>query len=509
MRPLDPLIEALPAATRLHWHPLEIAKITTDSRQVAPGDLFVAVPGVNVDGHRYIPAALQAGAVACVVQHVTPELEGLPTVVVPDSREALAHLMAAWHGHPGRKLRVIGVTGTDGKTTTVRLIASILGAAGYRVGTIDSVSATIAGRETPTGFHTTTPDAPEVQAYLAEMVEAGISYAVIESTSHGLAQHRVAACEYDVAVVTNITHEHLDFHGSLEAYQQAKAMLFRALSSSARKEGMPKVAVLNRDDSSYAYLSPIPAERQLSYGLCEGADIRAVGVSADPSGLHIEIETPLGALQVSSPLVGRYNVHNILAAVTVAAALRIEAEAIAQGIAGVRGVMGRMERIDHGQPFTALVDFAHTPNAMDQALRCVRELTTGRVIVVFGCAGLRDRAKRPWMGEIAGRLADRVIITAEDPRTEPLEAIMEQIAQGCRQAGRREGQDYWKIGDRGEAIAAALAMAQPGDLVIVTGKGHERSMCYGEIEYPWSDQDAVRQALAYLGYGADEGITAK
>ncbi len=504
MRPLDPLIDALPAAARLRWRPLQIAKITTDSRQVAPGDLFVAVPGVNVDGHRYIPAALQAGAAACVVERETPELAKVPTAVVPDSRQALAHLMAAWHGHPGRKLRVIGVTGTDGKTTTTRLIASILGAAGHVVGTIDSVAATIAGHETPTGFHTTTPDAPEVQAYLAEMVEAGVAYAVIESTSHGLAQHRVTACEYDVAVVTNITHEHLDFHGSLEAYQQAKAMLFRALSTSARKEGMPKVAVLNRDDSSYAYLSPIPAERRLCYGLGEEADVRAAAVVADPTGLHIKIETPSGAVPVSSPLVGRYNVHNILAAVTVAHALGIAPAAMAEGIRRVRGVIGRMERMDCGQPFTAIVDFAHTPNALDKALQWARELTGGRVIVVFGCAGLRDRAKRPWMGEIAGRLADGVVITAEDPRTESLETIMEQIAEGCRTAGRQEGEGYWKIGDRGEAIAAALGMAQPGDVVIVTGKGHERSMCFGEIEYPWSDQDAVREALARLGYGASD-----
>lgn len=513
MRALDPLVDALPVAMRHAWRPLEIARITTDSRRVQPGDLFVAVPGVNVDGHRFVSAALAAGAVACVVERLTPELNGeytvcVPTVCVPDAREALAYLMAAWHGYPGRKLRVIGVTGTDGKTTTVRLIAGILSAAGHVVGTIDSVSATIAGRETPTGFHTTTPDAPEVQAYLAEMVEAGVEYVVIESTSHGLAQHRVTAVEYDVAVVTNITHEHLDFHGSLEAYQQAKAMLFHALRTSARKDGVDKVAVLNRDDSSYAYLSPIPAERQLSYGLDEAADLDksadlyAYNVDVSPSGLHIEIVTPQGPLQVSSPLVGRYNVSNILAAVSVAYSQGIAPEAIAAGIAQVRGIVGRMERIDCGQPFTAIVDFAHTPNAMENALQCARDLTQGQVVVVFGCAGLRDVAKRAWMGEAAGRLADRVIITAEDPRTEPLDAIMDQIAEGCQKAGRRQGEGYWKIGDRNEAISTALRMAQPGDVVIATGKGHERSMCFGETEYPWSDQDAVREGLAHLGYDA-------
>lgn len=502
MRPLDSLVNALPNAIRLNWRPLEINKITTDSRQVAPGDVFVAVPGVNVDGHRFVSAALRAGAVACIVERVAPELEGVPTVQVPNTREALAYLMAAWYDHPGRKLRVIGVTGTDGKTTTVRLVAGILAAAGHAVGTIDSVSAAIGGSETPTGFHTTTPDAPEMQAYLAEMVAAGVEYAIIETTSHGLAQHRVTSVEYDVAVMTNLTHEHLDFHGTMEAYREAKGMLFHALNTAARKTGVIKVSVLNRDDPSYAYYSAIPAERQICYGMSESADLYASRVAVDPSGLHVEIVSPEWRQLVSSPLVGRYNVNNILAAVGVAYSQGIAPEAIAAGIAQVKGVIGRMERLDCGQPFTAIVDFAHTPNAMDNALQCARELSKGQVIVVFGCAGLRDVAKRPWMGEIAGRLADRVIITAEDPRTESLDDIMEQVAQGCREAGRQEGEGYWRIADRGEAIATAVGMAKPGDVVIVTGKGHERSMCFGETEYPWSDQDAMSQALARLGYAA-------
>ncbi|MHB1317901.1 MAG: UDP-N-acetylmuramoyl-L-alanyl-D-glutamate--2,6-diaminopimelate ligase [Anaerolineae bacterium] len=499
---LDPLIDALPAATRLGWPAvtIEIGQIREDSREVAPGDLFVAVPGVSVDGHRFVSAALRAGAAACVVERDLPELMGVPRVIVPDAREALAYLHAALRGHPGRHLRVIGITGTDGKTTTTRLVAGILTAAGYAVGAIDSVAATIGGVESPTGFHTTTPDAPEVQGYLAEMVSAGMEYAVVETTSHGLAQQRVAAVEFDVAAVTNITHEHLDFHGSLEAYQQAKARLFRSLRTSYRKPGVDKVAVLNRDDTSYAVLKEIPADRRYTYGLGEGVDFGASEVSVSPSGLHFTIHTPDGVLRVSSPLVGRYNVHNILAAVAVAWSQGISAGDIVAGVSRVRGVIGRMERIDAGQPFTAIVDFAHTPNAMDKALQTARELTEGQVIVVFGSAGLRDVAKRAWMGEIAGRLADRVIITAEDPRTESLDAIMATVAEGCELAGRREGEGYWRIGDRSEAIHAALSMAKPGDLVIACGKGHERSMCYGTVEYPWSDQDAMLEGLARLGY---------
>jgi len=494
------LQDALPHAEWRHWRPIDVGNVVCDSRQVRPGDLFVAVSGVSVDGHRFVPDALRAGAVACVVERPLPELEGVPTAVVASAREAFARLQAALHGYPGRRLRVIGVTGTDGKTTTSRLITGILRAAGEAVGSVDTVNAEIGGQQIETGFHTTTPDAPAMQAYLAEMVAAGMAYAVIESTSHGLAQHRVTACEYDVAVVTNITHEHLDYHGSYEAYREAKAMLFRALATSARKPGMPKVAVLNADDASYASLRPIPADVRVSYGVESGADVRASGVEVSPAGLRLRVIAGGDEIDIASPLIGRYNAHNILAAVATARALGIDDEAIRAGVAAVRGVLGRMEPIDRGQPFAAIVDFAHTPNALENALRTARELAPGRVIVVFGCAGLRDRAKRAWMGEVAGRLADYTVITAEDPRTEPLDDIMAEIAAGCRKAGRVEGADFARIGDRREAIAAALAMARPGDLVMAAGKGHERSMCFGTTEHPWSEHEAMVEGLARLGY---------
>ncbi|MBC7316599.1 MAG: UDP-N-acetylmuramyl-tripeptide synthetase, partial [Chloroflexi bacterium] len=271
------------------------------------------------------------------------------------------------------------------------------------------------------------------------MVARGAEYAVLESTSHGLAQHRVAACEYDVAVVTNITHEHLDYHGTYEAYRAAKGMLFQALSRSLRKPGMPKVAVLNADDASYEYLRQFPADRQITYGLEADAEVTARDIVTSPSALVFRVCGPQGEMAIHSPLVGRYNAHNILAAMSVGLALGLPPEAMREGVAAMRGVEGRMERIDLGQPFTVIVDFAHTPNALEKALLTARELAgEHKVTVVFGCAGLRDRAKRPWMGEIAGRLADRTIITAEDPRTESLEAIMAEIAAGCEKAGARE-----------------------------------------------------------------------
>jgi UDP-N-acetylmuramoyl-L-alanyl-D-glutamate--2,6-diaminopimelate ligase len=510
----DLLIQALPHVELHHWRPVNVCGITVDSRKVKPGDLFVAIHGATVDGHHFVSAALQAGAVAFCVEHALTELEGVPTAIVPNTREALAYLHAAWQGHPARQLRVIGVTGTDGKTTTVRLITEILRAAGHAAGRIDTVSASVADQEMDTGFHTTTPDAPELQAYLAQMVRAGMEYAVLETTSHGLAQHRVTGCEYDVAVVTNITHEHLDYHGSYEAYREAKAMLFRGLNGAYRKPNVPKVAVINADDNSYEYLLAIPAETRLVYGLQNRAALDANPsviygreVSASAAGLQMTVcsrgsDPNAGwTLPIISPLIGRYNAYNILAATAAVLSQGVEPEAIAMGVAQMRGFIGRMERIDRGQPFKVIVDFAHTPNALENALRTVRELTTRRVTVVFGCAGLRDQAKRPWMGEIAGRLADRTVITAEDPRTESLEEIMAQVAEGTRRTGGQEGESFWRVGDRAEAIALALRMAEPGDLVIVTGKGHEQSMCFGTIEYPWSDHHAIAGALQALGYG--------
>ena len=487
---------------------VEIGGIAHDSRQVHPSDLFVAIQGLHADGHEYIAEAIEQGAAAVVAERGPPQLPSVPLVLVPDSRHALAHLAAAFYGYPSRQLRLIGVTGTDGKTTTIALTHAILEAAGYRTGMISTVSAVRppfppfggqgGGEEVETGLHTTTPEAPDVQRYLAWMVAAGAEYAVLEATSHGLDQQRVVACDFDVAAVTNVTHEHLDYHGTYDAYREAKARLFWSLTTAYRKPGVPKVAILNADDVSFDYLRKIPADRWLSYGLTSPTDVRARGIVHSLDGLRLMVETPLGQFPVESPLLGAFNVPNILAAVAVGLSQGVPVEAMQEGVRAVKGVVGRMERVDLGQDFAVFIDFAHTPYALERALETARELAVGQVIVVFGCAGLRDRAKRPWMGGIAGRLADRIVITAEDPRTEDLDEIMAQIAAGCEKAGRREGADYWRIGDRGEAIAFAVNLAQPGDLVIVTGKGHERSLCFGTTEVPWSDHEAVGEALSSL-----------
>lgn len=530
------LLADLPGVLAVHG-PTDclISNIVADSRQAGPGALFVAYRGVEVDGHRFLADAIRRGAAALVGELPPPADCPVPYVQVEDGRAAVAWLVAAWHGHPSRSMALVGITGTDGKTTTANLLFSILRAAGRRVGLISTVNAIIGDQVYDTGLHTTTPDAPDVQRYLARMRDAGTDIAVLEATSHGLAQHRVTGCAFDVAVVTNITHEHLDFHGSYEAYRAAKALLFRALTDprlgAAQKPGISlllKTAVLNRDDSSFAFLASIPAERAITYGVEQGGEgergrggddargvinLTARNVRHAPSGTRFDLqvsaaftlEPPSLCVAASpcplfTPLVGAFNVYNVLAAAGAALALGVEPEAIRAGVAAMKGVPGRMERVDRGQPFTAIVDFAHTPNALARALETTRELVSpnGRVIAVFGSAGLRDRAKRRLMGEVAARLADFTVITAEDPRTEDLAAIMGEIAAAMAEAGCLENQHFIRIADRQRAILYAVQQARSGDVVIVCGKGHEQSMCFGTVEHPWRDQDALAWALDRL-----------
>jgi UDP-N-acetylmuramoyl-L-alanyl-D-glutamate--2,6-diaminopimelate ligase len=491
---LAKLVVELPSARVQGGADVPIQSITSDSRQVQPGSLFVAYPGVAVDGHDYIGQALGNGASAVIAEKRIRKLP-VPLVIVPNGREALAHVSAAWHGFPARQLTVVGVTGTDGKTTTCNLLHSILATAGRRAGLVTTVNAIIGERVMDTGLHTTTPDAPDVQGYLAEMVAAGMEIAVLEATSHGLEQHRVAACDFDVAVVTNVTHEHLDIHGSLKAYQQAKSRLFQHLMIGYRKPGMAKVAVLNADDGSYQYLRRIPADRHVAYSIEGSTDVVATGIRRSAADTRFAVQAPESDFELRTALVGDYNISNILAATCAALALDVPVAAIQEGVWDMQGLVGRMERIDEGQAFLAIVDFAHTPNALERALTAARTLTDGRVIAVFGSAGERDVAKRAWMGEIGGRLADVTVLTAEDPRTESVADILDEMARGAESAGALRGETYYQVEDRAEAIQFAVDLAEPGDLVLTCGKGHEQSMCYGTEETPWSEHESLRTAL--------------
>ena len=482
-----------------------VTGIEADSRKVQPGNVFIAAQGGSFDGHAYIASAVEKGAVAVVGTREDVDCP-VPYVPVADSRYAMAHLAAAFHDFPARQMTVIGVTGTDGKTTTSNIVFQILRQAGIRAGMISTVNAVIGDEELDTGFHVTTPDSPEVQGYLARMLAAGLTHVVLETTSHGLAQHRAAACEFDIAVVTNITHEHLDYHGSWENYRNAKAILFEELAKTREKQqGNPRLAVLNKDERSYEYLAGV-SPRSVSYSLEPGADLWADDVSYDVEGVSFTMKSDWADVRVQSHLAGAYNISNCLAAIgATVAGLGISPEAASKGITALPGVPGRMERIDMGQDFTAIVDFAHTPNALEKALLAAHTMTEGRVIAVFGSAGLRDREKRHMMAEVSIQKADLTIMTAEDPRTESLERILAGMAEAARGQRGVEGKNFWCVQDRGAAIRLAIEMAKPEDLVIACGKGHEQSMCFGATEYAWDDRTAMRAALAeYLGVDGPE-----
>jgi UDP-N-acetylmuramoyl-L-alanyl-D-glutamate--2,6-diaminopimelate ligase len=507
---LAALLKDLPSGLLVEGLPEQdpwVGGIRLDSREIQPGDLFVALRGNVVDGHRFIRDAAHRGASAVIGSQpageaISIQALGVPYIQVTDGRLALAHLAAGFYHHPAQKLTMIGVTGTDGKTTTCNLIFKILQAAGFPVGMISTVSARIGDEELDTGFHVTTPEAPDVQRYLAKMVEARLTHVILEATSHGLAQERVGACEFDIGVVTNITHEHLDYHGSLAAYRAAKARLFTSLGEAEKSFHPPRGAVLNRDDASFEYLANLTAVPLFVYGLDPKAQVRAEQIHSRSNGQGFTAITSQGRFPVNTRLVGSFNISNCLAAIAAAVeVLGVPVEAVQRGIASLQTIPGRMEAIDLGQSFTALVDFAHTPNALRRALETAGQMarapgSTGRVIAVFGSAGLRDRLKRRMMAETSSELADLTLLTAEDPRSESLTEILAEMAGGAQARGGIEGQTFWRIPDRAEAIRQAVSLAHPGDLVIVCGKGHEQSMCFGEVEYPWDDRIALRAAIA-------------
>ena len=504
-----------------------VTHLTEKTSEVTPGAGFVARLRTTSDGHPYIGQAIERGARFVLAQRPAAEVgvavpEGVVYLQVEDTAEALSWLAAAWEGFPSRRLVTIGITGTDGKTTTANILYAILKAAGYNVGLLSTIKAVIGDTAEPLELHVTTPEAPVVQRYLRRMVEAGVTHCVLETTSHSLAQHRVTAVDFDAAVVTNITHEHIDYHQSRQGYMAAKARLFqmvadRGQAAAAEKPArVGKLAVLNRDDDSYERLAHFEVPLQLSYAIerKNEADVFADNIIYDPwlTVFTLKFETekipaPYDYLHIpiKSGLFGEFNVYNILAAAAAAYGLGIDQDAIQEGIQSVRELHGRMQPIKCGQQFLVHVDFAHTANALEKAISAARaalehlSAESGRVITVFGSAGKRDVEKRRMMAEVSARQADLTVLTAEDPRTESLDDILATMAQGCRSQGGIEGKTFWRVADRGEAIYLALTLANDNDLVLICGKGHEQSMCFGTTEYPWDDVEATRIALeAYL-----------
>lgn len=498
---------------------VELTNLTEKTSEISGTSCFVARVRPTGDGHPHISKAIEKGAALILAQKSAAELGiDVPAEViylqVDDTAETLAWLAAAWHGFPSRELVMIGVTGTNGKTTTVNILQAIFKEAGLKSGMLSTLKAVIGDQEEPLELHVSTPEAPVIQGYLRKMVDAGMTHCILETTSHGLAQHRVTAVDFDVAVITNITHEHLDYHGSYAEYFAAKARLFEMVANSQPDPRKPvpvvKTAVLNLDDSSYADLKKINVSLQFSYSLDNhAADMHTLQHVTDPWGTYFEIEVssqtvPRGfvdvVMPVKSKLLGIFSIYNMLAAAATAYAIGIDHEDILTGLKTVEQVHGRMHQIDRGQKFIVHVDFAHTPDGLDKAIEAARGLLhltegKGRVITVFGSAGLRDPEKRRMMSEISAQKADLTVLTAEDPRTESLADILDVMANGCRQVGGVEGKTFWRIPDRGKAIYFALTLATEKDFVLVCGKGHEQSMCFGTIEYPWDDIKATETAI--------------
>ena len=489
-----------------------VGGVTDDSGAVHPGSLFVAIPGSHVDGHDYVEAASRAGAAAAIVERPLPDV-ALPLCIVERAQVALATAAAWWYGDPSHELAVVGITGTDGKTTTGFLAVAALEAAGVRSGLIATAATRIGGRQEPNEAHATTPDAPHLQAALRAMAKAGDRAAVIESTSHGLALERVGSIAYDIAILTNVTHEHLEFHGSFEAYRDAKLSLFERLAvgrEAAAKppdRAWPRTGIVNLDDPSAGRFIGVTQEagaRVLTYGTDPAADVRATRVEEDANGLRVAYTAPSGAGELALRLSGRFNVHNALEVVALGEAVGLDAAMVRAGLAGLESVPGRMERIEAGQPFGVIVDYAHSPASLQAVLDLLAPVAAARgggLIAVFGSAGERDTAKRPLMGRIAGERARLVVVTDEDPRTEARDAILDDIARGAEAAGKRRDHDLLLIADRRAAIGAALERARPGDIVLLAGKGHERSIIGPAGPVAWDERTEAEAALRELGFG--------
>jgi UDP-N-acetylmuramoyl-L-alanyl-D-glutamate--2,6-diaminopimelate ligase len=477
---------------------VEIATVTSDSRDVSPGALFVAVAGLREDGRRHAAAAVTAGAVAVVAERDV-DLAGahaVPVVLVDDSRLALSALGAAIHGHPSRSLTVAGVTGTDGKTTTSTMLWSAWRAAGLHTGLISTVDFRDGETVIANTTRQTTMEAVETHRRLAALRDSGCTHVVLETSSHGLEMHRVDHVDYRLAVYTRITSEHLDVHGDRAGYLAAKARLLELVG--ARRDG---IAVLDRDDDfAYPRLAALPVATRLTYSSTgAAADLVAENVTAGPEGVRLRARTPWGDADLALHLAGRFNAGNALAALAAACSVGAPFDAAVAGITGLDRVDGRMERVDAGQPFSVVIDYAHTADSLEKVLSELRAATAGRLWVVFGSAGERDVEKRPAMGEVAGRLADVVVVTDEDPRDEDRVTICEQIAAGAERAGKRRGDTLHVIPERAEAIAFALAGAAPDDTVLFAGKGHESSIESGGRSLPWNERAAVLEALAGIG----------
>jgi UDP-N-acetylmuramoyl-L-alanyl-D-glutamate--2,6-diaminopimelate ligase len=472
---------------------LTVTGITDDSRATTKGSLFVAVKGERVDGHDFVQKATQAGAGAVVAQR-SVETGSLPYVRVSDSRKALGWLGSQFHGDPSARLMMVGITGTNGKTTTTYLCKALLEGIGRRVGLIGTVAYQI-GSETIPASHTT-PGALELQQLLAKMAQNGLNAVVMEVSSHALALDRTVGCEYDAAVFTNLTQDHLDFHADMEDYYRAKLELFTGLAD-GQKTG--KRAIVNLDDPNGVRIRAVCPVPVWGFALSHQAELKAERVRLSPNGTMFTAATPVGSFPIESRLVGEHNVYNLLGAIGVALHAGATPTQVQEAVAGVTNVPGRFERVTAGQDFTVVVDYAHTPDALVRLLTAAQAVKTHRIITVFGCGGDRDRTKRPKMGQAAVEQSDVVVLTSDNPRTEDPMAILREVEVGVREAlQRRPHVAYRMIPDRREAISAAISEARSGDMVLIAGKGHEDYQIIGTKKIHFDDREVAREAIQRL-----------
>ena len=492
---LKELAASLPGARWAKRADVEVRGLAYHSGRVRPGDLFVAVPGFRDDGHNHLKEALERGAGALLVQdpaRLPASLpEGVGVLVVDDSRSAMALAADRFYRHPSGRLRLVGVTGTNGKTTTAFLLESIFRAAGMRAGLLGTVTYRINGSEVP--VTRTTPEAPDLQAILAEMVGAGVEAAAMEVSSHALDLHRVNGCEFTAAVFTNLTQDHLDWHGSMEGYYLSKRRLFLPPPGSAMAV---RAAAINLDDPWGGRLLEEMGGRAFTYGTGLTCDLRGRLLELDLRGSRVELLYRGSSLDFRSPLVGAFNLYNMMAAASAALLLGLDLEKAVEGIQACRGVPGRFQPVEEGQDFAVVVDYAHTPDSLAQAVRSAREMSRGKVITVFGCGGDRDRGKRPLMGRYAVELSDHVVITSDNPRSEDPLAIISEIEQGI--AGLPESErrgSHEVVEDRREAIRRAISLARPGDVVLIAGKGHETGQVFADRTVPFDDHQVASELL--------------
>jgi UDP-N-acetylmuramoyl-L-alanyl-D-glutamate--2,6-diaminopimelate ligase len=485
---LDELAGALDAKRILGDVNTEIRRVDYDSRQCVPGSLFVAIRGETFDGHCFAVDAVNQGATAIAAEDADLSLpHPVPVLLVPDARKALAALSARICNYPTRRISLAGVTGTKGKSTTTYLIQSILNRAGKKAGVIGTLGARIDGEEIHTEH--TTPESADLQRLFAEMVDRGVDAASMEVSSHGLYQHRTDYCEFDCGVFTNLTRDHLDFHRTLEAYLESKLIMFRDYPRQSKKKF---TAVVNVDDPAAEKVVAVTAGDVVTYGIEKPADLSAKDIQVSPTGVSYTLISGGEEEGVNLAIGGRFNVYNSLAAAGAAIVLGVDLSTAAHGLAAAPGVPGRFERVDCGQDFAVIVDYAHTPDSLQSVLETARSLTRARVIAVFGCGGNRDKGKRPIMGKIAADIADFVVVTSDNPRKEEPRSIIDEILAGINPSNN--GKVTVEV-DRRQAIHKAIEMAQPHDIVLIAGKGHEDYQIFADETIHFDDREVVREIL--------------